>query len=146
MKKRSAVILLLVFVLMITGCGNSNSTEEPDRADGKVTENETGELSIIEVTEVIAEKTSVTEEDIFLSSFTEEQIEEAKKAALTYYEGTVFTVNSIEYFNGDLLYGDGEDCCNFTVNVSKDGVIQEPDRTISLKLDNGIWEVVNEGY
>ena len=87
-----------------------------------------------------------TETDNSLISFTEEEIDEAKQAALAYYDDTVFTVNNIEYFNGELSYGDDEDCCNFNVNVSKDGVVQEPDRTISLKLDNGIWEVVNEGY
>lgn len=89
---------------------------------------------------------ATTETDHSLISFTEEQIGEAKQAALAYYDDTIFDVNSIEYFGGDLPYGGSEDCCNFTVNVSKDGVVQEPDRTISLKLDNGIWKVVNEGY
>ena len=96
--------------------------------------------TLISITDV------TTEADNSLSSFTKKEIGEAKQAALVYYDDTVFTVNSIEYFNGDLPYGGDEDCCNFTVNVSKDGVMQEPDRTISLKLYNGIWEVVNEGY
>ena len=78
--------------------------------------------------------------------FTEDQIEEARQAAIAYYGGTVLTVNSIEYFAGDLPYGGGDGCCNFMVGVSKDGVMQEPGRTISLQLNNGIWEVVNEGY
>lgn len=80
------------------------------------------------------------------SSLTAEQIEDAKQAALAYYKGTIFSVNSIEYLEGKLPYGDNEGGCNFTVNVSKGGVVQEPDRTISLQLDQDGWKVVNEGY
>lgn len=80
------------------------------------------------------------------SSLTSEQIEDAKQAALAYYEGTVFSVNSIDYLEGKLPYGDIDGGCNFTVNVSKDGIVQEPDRTISLQLEQGGWKVVNEGY
>ena len=76
----------------------------------------------------------------------EEQIEDAKQAALAYYEGTVFTVNSIEYLEGKLPYENNGCYCNFTVNVSRDGVVQEPDRTISLQLYQDGWKVVNEGY
>ena len=39
MKKRLAAILIMVFVLMITGCGKSNSTEELNEADGQIMEN-----------------------------------------------------------------------------------------------------------
>lgn len=300
MKKRLVAILLIVFVLMITGCGNSNSAEESIGADGQIIENEPDELFSIEgtvlevndtnilinesgygngecyltisddtvisldgekvdismikagqiikamytggiddtylsriggVKEVIAEYPSATEGNIAAGEdmitfngtiidhvveslvpivcvkpventlpyevvcfelpddeaewalqigtdviitckvdfserlpfgtlvsiaeaeidqtvipFTEEQIEAAKQAALAYYEDTVFTVDSIEYFTGDLPYGGGDGCCNFIVGVSKDGIMQEPGRTISLQLNNGIWEVVNEGY
>ena len=36
--------------------------------------------------------------------------------------------------------------CNFIVNVSKDGIVQDVNRTITLNKINGSWEVVNEGY
>ena len=36
--------------------------------------------------------------------------------------------------------------CNFMVNVSIGGVVQEVDRMISLNKVNGLWEVVSEGY
>lgn len=81
------------------------------------------------------------------ATLTPGQIEDAKQAALAYYEGTVFTVNTIEYYEGTLSYGtemDGD--CNFTVNVSKGGIVQEPNRTISLRLEEDGWKVVNEGY
>lgn len=81
------------------------------------------------------------------TTLTEEQIEEAKQAALAWYEGTVFSVNRIEYFEGRLPYGEETaNDCNFIVNVSKGGVVQEPDRTISLRLEEDGWRVVNEGY
>ncbi|MCM1161205.1 MAG: hypothetical protein NC412_08280 [Roseburia sp.] len=39
MKKRLLAVLVMIFVLMIAGCGNSNSTEEPIGADSQMTEN-----------------------------------------------------------------------------------------------------------
>lgn len=81
------------------------------------------------------------------TSLTEEQIEAAKQAALAWYAGTVFSVNRIEYFEGRLPYGEeGSGDCNFIVNVSRDGIVQEPDRTVSLRLEEDGWRVVNEGY
>ena len=74
--------------------------------------------------------------------FTEEQIEEAKGIAFDHYADTVFTVNSIEYLEEN-HYVNGIDCCNFIVSVSAKGDAQ-PDRTISLQLDNGVWEIVIE--
>ena len=64
----------------------------------------------------------------------------ADKAARAYYENTVFEVVSLE------LKSQTENKIIFTVCASKDGVIQEPNRTITLQLNNGTWEVVNEGY
>ena len=39
MKKRSVAILLMVFVLMITGCGNSNSADEQNRTNSQIADN-----------------------------------------------------------------------------------------------------------
>lgn len=79
-------------------------------------------------------------------SLTEEQIQKAKQSALSYYAGTVFSVNSIEYTEDKKPYEDEEGSCSFIVNVSKGGVVQEPDRRITLKLEDGQWKVTNEGY
>lgn len=67
-------------------------------------------------------------------------IEAAKTVAEAYYESTVFEVISME------LKEQTTDEISFSVHVSKGGVVQEPDRTIYLQLENDIWEVVNEGY
>ena len=39
MKKRLMAVLLTVFVLMITGCGNSNSADEQNGADRQIADN-----------------------------------------------------------------------------------------------------------
>lgn len=66
--------------------------------------------------------------------------DEAEVVARAYYEDTVFEVVSLE------LKNQTENEIVFSVCVSKGGVIQEPNRTIFLQLNNGTWEVVNEGY
>lgn len=69
-----------------------------------------------------------------------DEAEAADKAARAYYKNTVFEVVSLK------LNSQTENEIVFSVCVSKGGVIQEPDRTIFLQLNNGTWEVVNEGY
>ncbi|WP_286156612.1 hypothetical protein [Parabacteroides goldsteinii] len=66
--------------------------------------------------------------------------DEAEAAARDYYENTVFQVVSLE------LKSQTENEIVFSACVSKGGVTQEPNRTITLQLNNGTWEVVNEGY
>ncbi|MDE6640312.1 MAG: hypothetical protein K2K63_07300 [Acetatifactor sp.] len=157
MGRKVISVLTVMCILLLAGCGNQgiaektaevNSTapedairtEEPE--DAKRTEEPgNGDSQASE-----EENTESAEEGEKASYLTAEQIEDAKQAALAYYKGTVFSVNSIEYIEGKLPYGDTEGNCNFTVNVSKDGVVQEPDRTISLHLDQDGWKVVNEGY
>lgn len=71
---------------------------------------------------------------------TEEEIQEAMKAAQAYYDGTVFEVVSKELQSkvaGEVI---------FTVCASKGGVVQEPNRSITLKMTDGEWKVVKEGY
>ena len=120
--------------------GNVNSATE-ENVDSEAEENGDSQAA----DEESKEQKNAKQENTLVNR-EEEQIEAAKQAALAYYEGTVFSVNSIEYFEGKLSHGNNECYYNFTVNVSKDGVVQEPDRTISLQLDQDGWKVVNEGY
>ena len=69
-----------------------------------------------------------------------DELKIADEAARAYYENTVFEVVSLE------LKSQTENKIIFSVCASKDGVIQEPNRTITLQLNNETWEVVNEGY
>ncbi len=79
-----------------------------------------------------------------LISITEEApndgAEVADKVARAYYENTVFEVISLE------LKNQTENEIVFSVCVSKGGVTQEPNRTITLQRDNETWKVINEGY
>ncbi|MCX4317426.1 MAG: hypothetical protein OSJ52_12445 [Lachnospiraceae bacterium] len=65
---------------------------------------------------------------------------EAKKVARAYYEGTVLEVVTME------VTSSSEEKIVFSVCVSKGGVLQEPNRTITLEWQNGSWEVTGEGY
>ncbi len=71
---------------------------------------------------------------------TQEEVEAARQAALDYYAGTVFQVQELIYEEqvGNIV--------SFTVQCSKGGVRVDPDRTISLERQEGVWTVVNEGY
>lgn len=150
MGKRAALILTMACILTLAGCGDSDNAEKQVEVSPPALENENTILPTgavpdnTDAGEAAGDKTA--ESDTASAALTAEQIEAAKQAALAYYEGTVFSVNSIEYFDGKLPYEDVAGSCNFTVNVSKGGVVQEPNRTITLQLDQGDWKVVNEGY
>lgn len=68
------------------------------------------------------------------------QTARAEEAARNYYAGTVFEVISIE------AKALSEKEIVFSVRVSRGGIVQEPDRTITLQLQDDIWQVTNEGY
>ena len=72
--------------------------------------------------------------------FDQVDLEAVKELAQAYYSDTVFEVVSME------LESQTEEELVFSVCVSKGGVVQEPNRTIWLELNNGKWEVTNEGY
>lgn len=67
-------------------------------------------------------------------------LQAAEAAVKEYYLGTVFEVMSLE-----VKEQTAEEII-FSVHVSKGGVVQEPDRSITLRPEDGTWKVVNEGY
>ena len=71
---------------------------------------------------------------------TPEELAAAHRAALDYYRGTVFeveTLTEIEPRQGEIA---------FQVSCSKGGAKVDPDRTISLERQDGVWTVISEGY
>ncbi len=72
--------------------------------------------------------------------FTGEELDQARQAALDYYAGTVFDVTEL-VFEEQMANTVG-----FTVQCSKGGVRVDPDRTIVLELQDGVWTVASEGY
>ncbi len=76
-------------------------------------------------------------------------LEGAEKAAREYYAGTVFEVISLEAVSAETLSsGEGGVTAEvrYSVRVSKGGVVQDPDRSITLQQTDGVWKVVGEGY
>ena len=73
-------------------------------------------------------------------NMTEEILSAAEEAARAYYAETVLEVVSME------LKSQTEDTILFSVSVKRGDVVQEPERSITLQLILGTWEVVNEGY
>jgi uncharacterized lipoprotein YehR (DUF1307 family) len=155
MKKIISMILCLVIAVSLVGCGD----KEQDKSDnteplmssetiGTVQETqdilETPEISQNE-NDTEKDEQEVDSEGDEVMALSDEDIEEAKQAALDYYANTVFEVNAMNYIEvGSSPFAEGD--CNFSVNVSKDGVVQEPDRIISLKKNGNTWEIINEGY
>lgn len=75
-----------------------------------------------------------------LVPLTPEELAAAHRAALDYYRGTVFeveTLTEIEPRQGEIA---------FQVSCSKGGAKVDPDRTISLERQDGVWTVISEGY
>lgn len=64
----------------------------------------------------------------------------ARKAVKNYYRKTVFELVSLK------IKKQSKNKITFWAKVKKGGVLQEPDRSIRLRLVKGKWNVVGEGY
>ena len=64
----------------------------------------------------------------------------AEAAARAYYSDTVFQVIEM------VCIEQSETETVFSVKVSRGGVVQKPNRTITLQRNGAVWEVTNEGY
>lgn len=76
-------------------------------------------------------------------------LEGAEKAAREYYSGTVFEAVSLEAVSAETVStGEGGVTAEirYSVRVGKGGVVQDPDRSITLQRVDGVWKVVGEGY
>ena len=143
-----AVALSLMCVLALVGCGDDKKNTNNTTDNNTVVEDTTTttEKEETESTEQQEDSTATNEINVGNdSTLSDEDIELAKEIAMEYYAGTVFEVNSMTYIEpGTNNSAEGE--CNFMVNVSKDGVVQEPDRMIQLNRKGDTWEIVNEGF
>jgi uncharacterized lipoprotein YehR (DUF1307 family) len=150
------MILCFIITFSLVGCGNKEQ-EKRDHTESLMLSETIGTIQetqdrILETSEFSKDKND-PEKDVEQTDHTgnevralsKEEIEEAKQAALDYYANTVFEVNSIQYMEvGNSLFSEGD--CIFSVKVSKGGVVQEPDRIISLKKNDNTWEIIGEGY
>jgi uncharacterized protein YcfL len=156
MKKIISMIFCLVIAFSLVGCGGKeqdkrDNTESLMTSETNGTVQETQDI-IIETSEISQNENDTEKDEQEVDSegdevmaLSDEDIEEAKQAALGYYANTVFEVNAMNYIEaGSSPFAEGD--CNFSVNVSKEGVVQEPDRIISLKKNGNTWEIIAEGY
>ena len=89
---------------------------------------------------------SIKNERKSVYKLSKKQIKKAEIAAIRYYSKTIFTVNYIKFDKKGSAKLHGKKY-QFIVNVSKEGIVQNPDRMIILKKNRkGIWKVTNEGY
>jgi hypothetical protein len=149
MKKIISMISCLVITFSLVGCRDNTESLMPSETIETVQEMQNTILEISEISQIESD-TENDEQELDSSGdevkvLSDEEIEEAKQAALDYYANTVLEVNTMNYIEvGSRIFADGD--CNFSVNVSIDGVVQEPDRTISLKKNGNTWEIISEGY
>lgn len=117
-----------------------NQTESIPVNDAPVTDSESQENHDSE-DEIIENSTDI--QDSYVAGTDDapnEVTDEAEATARAYYTGTVFQVVEI------VCIEQSETEIIFSVKVSRGGVVQEPNRTITLQLNGDVWEVTNEGY
>ena len=75
-----------------------------------------------------------------ITSLSKKSKNRAKKVAKNYYRKTVFKLISLK------VKKQSKNKIVFRSRVKKGGVLQNPDRSIRLRLVKGKWKVVGEGY
>ena len=130
-------LLLLALCLLLAACGS-----KPAASSGGSSA-PAPEVSV-PAPAVSQPEPDVSEPDASLpetpAPLTDEDKAAAHQAALDYYQNTVFevdTLTEIEPRQGEVA---------FRVACSKGGAKVDPDRTITLERQNGVWTVINEGY
>ena len=130
------IIPLLALCLLLAACGpNETVPETSSSAPGA--SSSVPDVSQSEPEASQPEEPPVTEPSV---PFTGEELDQARQAALDYYAGTVFDVTELVFEE------QVEHTVSFTVKCSKGGVAVDPDRTISLERQNGVWTIISEGY
>lgn len=140
--KHTKLLPLLALCLVLTACapkeklpGGSQSTPEVSSSDVS----STPDLPEPDASAPDSALPDASREEP-LTPLTQEDRAAAYDAAMDYYMGTVFevdTLTEIEVKAGEIT---------FQVSCSKGGAKVDPDRTISLERKNGAWTVVSEGY
>ncbi len=125
------ILLLLGMLFVFTGCDNKEQEETViNNLDNNITKNQ------------IEENLQSSKDINTLEKSNEESnnIDELKELAQKYYNNTVFEVVSMEIKKSE------KDMVIFEVTCKKDGVLVDPNRTITIEKENNEWKVTNEGY
>ncbi len=121
------ILLLLGMLFVFTGCDNKEQEE----------------IVINNLDNNQIEENLQSSKDINTLEKSDEEfnnIDELKEIAQKYYNNTVFEVVSMEIKKSE------KDMVVFEVTCKKDGVLVDPNRTITIEKENNEWKVTNEGY
>jgi hypothetical protein len=148
MKNFLLMLFGVAYLLSMIACSksNSNNFSETVLSQQDVASEEKDESASTEANH-LSDKPTTGDSEVF----TEEEIAKAQKVAETYYEGTSFIVESIEYDNTNTLYTQysaeygKSNLITFTVKMIDS---ENPPRSIALerKDSKSEWEVLDEGY
>ena len=137
--KHLKYLLLLSLCLLLTACGPKGPAPEASSVPAVSSQPGSASPSAPDMSEPDASTPDSSEPEP-LVPLTQEELAAAHQAALDYYRSTVFevdTLTEIEPRQGEIA---------FRVSCSKGGVKVDPDRTIFLERQEGVWTVINEGY
>ena len=137
--KHLKYLLLLTLCLLLAACGPKEPAPKPSSVPEVSSQSGSASPPAPDVSEPDASAPDSSEAEA-LVPLTQEELAAAHQAALDYYMGTVFeveTLTEIEPRQGEIA---------FRVSCSKDGVKVDPDRAIFLERQEGVWTVINEGY
>ena len=142
MKKAILFALCAAMMISLAACGAANPSGETSHSSGS----SSADASTDNSSTFATQGGEAGPDGAIETALSAQQIEGAQQAALDYYADTVFSVNSMELVEEDASAPDKDYDCSFSVNVSKGGVVQEPNRTICLKWADNTWNVVDEGF
>ena len=119
--------ILLAMSCIVFSCKKDNNVDNIATKSEKITTIETKEI----ITTVVKENTELKGQ-----LYTKEQVREAKKVATDYYKNFVHKVKDLKFksIEGERAIFQIYDETN------------EATRLIYLKLENGKWKVIDEGY
>lgn len=137
--KHTKYQFLLFLCLLLAACGPKEAAPEASSMPETSFRSGSASLPAPDVSEPDASAPDRSEPGP-PAALTGEDRAAAYDAALAYYWGTVFEVDSLT----EIQPRQGE--ISFRVSCSKGGVKQDPDRTISLERRDGVWTVSSEGY
>ena len=150
--KHLKYLLLLTLCLLLAACGPKEPAPKPSSVPEVSSQSGSASPPAPDVSEPDASAPDSSEAEAIAAAQAQteakekelqalrEELAAAHQAALDYYMGTVFeveTLTEIEPRQGEIA---------FRVSCSKDGVKVDPDRTIFLERQEGVWTVINEGY
>jgi len=141
MRKRFVVLVMMIMTCMtVAACGqskkNTSNSNTDENTEAQKIESEQDDSEVVNQDEN-DDKADGSELETPINWGEANGPEEAVK---NYYANTAFELVSVEATTKS------KEHVIFEVVCKKDGQIVDPNRSIELKYENDMWNVVNEGY